>query len=111
LNTSEKWFGKYGEITVLLMKFVPLIRVLVAFPAGFAKMKLWKFILFSTVGIVLYGALLIYVGEFFGQNYTAIVSKLSNAFLIIEILAVIVAVLVLFFWFRRRAPEKEKVSA
>ena len=99
LNTSEKWFGKYGEITVLLMKFVPLIRVLVAFPAGFAKMKLWKFILFSTVGIVLYGALLIYLGEFFGQNYTAIVSRLSNAFLVIEILAVVVAVLVLFFWF------------
>jgi membrane protein DedA with SNARE-associated domain len=110
LKTSEKWFAKYGEITVLLMKFVPLVRVLVAFPAGFAEMKLWKFILFSTIGIFVYGAILIYVGEFFGANYTSIVSSLSNAFLVIEILAVIVAAIVLFLWFRRKAPQKEEVA-
>jgi len=110
LKTSEKWFGKYGAITVLLMKFVPLVRVLVAFPAGFAEMKLWKFVLFSTVGIVAYGAILIYLGEFFGANYTSIVSSLSNAFLIIEILAVVVAALALFLWLRRKLPQKEKIS-
>ncbi len=110
LKTSEKWFAKYGEITVLLMKFVPLVRVLVAFPAGFAEMKLWKFILFSIIGIFVYGAILIYIGEFFGANYTSIVSSLSNAFLIIEILAVVVAALVLFLWFRRKSPLKERVT-
>ena len=110
LKTSEKWFAKYGEITVLLMKFVPLVRILVAFPAGFAEMKLWKFILFSTIGIFVYGAILIYIGEFFGANYTSIVSSLSNAFLIIEILAVVVAAMILFLWFRRKASQKEKVT-
>jgi membrane protein DedA with SNARE-associated domain len=110
LKTSEKWFGRYGEITVLLLKFVPLVRVLVAFPAGFAEMKLWKFILFSIIGIVIYGAILIYIGEFFGANYTSIVSSLSNAFLVIEILAVVVAAVVLFLWFRRKAPQREKVT-
>ena len=110
LKTTEKWFAKYGEATVLLMKFVPLIRVLVAFPAGFAKMKLWKFILFSLVGIFIYGAILIYLGELLGQNYLKIVSALSNAFLAVEVSAVIIAVVVLFLWMRRKAPQKEKVT-
>ncbi len=110
LKTTEKWFAKYGEVTVLLMKFVPLIRVLVAFPAGFAEMKLWRFILFSIVGIFVYGAILIYLGELLGRNYLKIVSTLSNAFLAVEISAVVIAIIVLFLWFRRKAPQKEKVT-
>jgi len=110
LKTTEKWFIKYGEITVLLMKFVPLIRVLVAFPAGIAEMKLWKFVLFSIIGILVYGAVLIYLGEFLGRNYIRIVSTLSNAFLAIEILAVIATITALFLWFRRKTPQKERVT-
>ncbi|MDA4118037.1 MAG: DedA family protein, partial [Thaumarchaeota archaeon] len=42
LARSERWFGgEYGELTVLLARFVPLIRTLIAFPAGIAHMKVW----------------------------------------------------------------------
>lgn len=39
LKTSEKWFAKYGNVTVLLTKFVPLIRTLIGFPAGISEMN------------------------------------------------------------------------
>ena len=110
LKTTEKWFDKHGEIIVLLARFVPLIRTLVAFPAGIAEMKLWKFVSFSIVGIVIWDAILTYVGVLFGKNYSSIVTTLSNAFLPIEILAVIVTVLVLVLWMRRRGPQREKTA-
>ena len=110
LKTTEKWFTKHGELTVLLARFVPLIRTLVAFPAGIAEMKMWKFVTFSIIGIVIWDAILTYLGVLFGQNYTSIVSTLSNAFNLVEILAVVIAVIVLFLWLRRKEPQKEKVQ-
>jgi membrane protein DedA with SNARE-associated domain len=108
LKTTERWFEKHGEIIVLLARFIPLIRTLVAFPAGLAEMKLWKFVSFSIVGIVIWDAVLTYVGYFFGKNYGTIASALSSAFTPIEIAAVIIAILAVVLWTRRKAPQRER---
>lgn len=102
LATSERWFARYGNITVLLARFVPLIRTLVAFPAGIAEMKLWKFIAYSSVGIVLWDAILTYVGFFAGQNSSAIIDLLSRIFLPVGIAALVISALVVTIWVRRR---------
>jgi membrane protein DedA with SNARE-associated domain len=102
LRTTERWFSKYGNATVLFARFVPLIRTLVAFPAGVAKMRMWKFLAFSTIGIVVWDAILIYVGYVFGES---IIGSLEGAFGPIEIVALIVAIVVLAIWIRRRKPE------
>ena len=111
LEWSERWFSKYGEIAVLAARFVPLIRTLVAFPAGFAKMSTVKFIVFSLVGILVWDAALIYAGDVAGQNSDAIIAALHNVFLPLEIAAAIAAVILLVFLFRRaRARGEEKIS-
>ncbi len=107
LQISEKWFAKYGPITVLLARFVPLIRTLVAFPAGIAKMGTVKFIVYSFVGIFVWDALLIYLGEQVGANYTAIVDNLHNYFTPIEIAAFIIALLGMYLIFRRTTKADE----
>jgi membrane protein DedA with SNARE-associated domain len=108
LQKSEQWFAKYGEVTVLFARFVPLIRTLVAFPAGIAEMKMWKFIVFSIIGIVAWDAALIYLGLLAGKNSSAIISLLSKYFTIVEVLAVVIAALVLVAYFaRRRSKGKE----
>ncbi len=97
LKTTEKWFNRYGNITVLLARFVPLIRTLVAFPAGIAEMNIGKFVLYSFVGIFAWDAILIYIGEVAGQNSTSIINTLQKYFVPIGIAAiVIIALLVLF---------------
>ncbi|MFI5419805.1 MAG: DedA family protein [Nitrososphaerales archaeon] len=107
LVTTERWFAKYGEIIVLAARFVPLVRTVIAFPAGIAEMKLWKFILFSIVGIVVWDAILIYIGELFGENYQQIINSLSNAFTYVEIVAVI-GIIALLVWLLRRKPAKKE---
>ncbi len=78
LIITERWFANHGGIAVLLARFVPLLRTVIAFPAGIAKMKVGKFLIFSSVGIVIWDALLIYLGFLFGQNYNSIVSSLDS---------------------------------
>jgi membrane protein DedA with SNARE-associated domain len=102
LKTSERWFARHGNITVFGCQFVPLIRTLVAFPAGISEMKLWKFVLYAAAGTFIWNTVLVYAGDLAGQNSSEIISALSSAFNLIEILVVIVLI-VLFavLWTRR----------
>jgi membrane protein DedA with SNARE-associated domain len=102
LKTSEKWFEKHGSITVLFTKFVPLVRTLIAFPAGIAEMKVTKFAIYSAVGILSWNITLVYVGVLAGQNSSTIISTLSNAFNLIEVLVGITIVLILVILLRRK---------
>lgn len=106
LLQSEKWFSKYGPITVLLARFVPLIRTLIAFPAGIAKMKTAKFLAYSFVGIFVWDAVLIYLGFEVGANITQITSSLQKDFLPVEVAVFVIAAVVLFLIYRRATREK-----
>lgn len=106
LKITEKWFAKYGEVTVLFAKFVPLVRTLVSFPAGAAEMKAWKFALFSAIGSVVWNVILVYVGVLAGQNATKIISTLSGPYTITEIV-VVVLIIVGIIIFLRRKPSKQ----
>ncbi|MDH2900725.1 MAG: DedA family protein [archaeon] len=108
LVSTEKWFKKYGPITVLIARFVPLIRTLVAFPAGIAEMKIPKFLAYSIVGIVIWDAALIYVGYAVGPSVNSIIASLSSSFTVVEILAVVIAALVLFLWAWRSSKQSKK---
>ena len=110
LVTSEKWFLKYGSLAVLLTRFVPLIRTVVAFPAGIGEMKMNRYLAYSTVGLVAWNAALIYIGYVVGPSVNSIINSLSSSFTVIEILAVLIAGIVLFFWIRR-SNEKSKKAA
>jgi membrane protein DedA with SNARE-associated domain len=77
LMIVEAWFAKHGSAAVLFARFVPLLRTLIAFPAGVAKMKIGRFLVFSTVGIVTWDIILIYLGVLAGQNYSSIVNTVD----------------------------------
>jgi membrane protein DedA with SNARE-associated domain len=81
LTLAERWFSKYGSPTVLLARFVPVIRTLVAFPAGLAKMRMGRFLVYSAVGIVTWDAILVYLGVAAGKSGEAIIGFLHSFFL------------------------------
>jgi membrane protein DedA with SNARE-associated domain len=91
LETTEKWFGSHGKSVVLLARFVPLLRTLIAFPAGLVKMDVKRFLVYSAVGILVWDIALVYLGVLAGQNSTAIANTLQAYFLPLGIAAVIVA--------------------
>jgi membrane protein DedA with SNARE-associated domain len=107
LMITERWFANHGSAAVLLARFVPILRTLIAFPAGTAKMKFSKFLAYSTVGILIWDITLIYIGVLAGQNATSIVHVLDAILPLIGyavIGGIIVAMLLLS---RRRGRRKD----
>jgi membrane protein DedA with SNARE-associated domain len=106
LRTTEGWFGSHGRSAVLLARFVPLLRTLIAFPAGTVKMDVKQFLLFSAVGIFIWDAALVYVGVVAGLNSTAIAGFLESFFLPLGLAVLAIIVVVAYRSSRRDGRDK-----
>ena len=91
LETTERWFASHGKSVVLLARFVPLLRTLIAFPAGIVRMDVKRFLAYSAVGILVWDVALVYLGVLAGQNSTAVANTLQGYFLPLGVVAVVIA--------------------
>lgn len=64
---TEMFYKKYGSWTVLLSRFVPVVRTIAPFLAGVSKMKYKTYILFSFLGAILWAVAIITSGFIFGS--------------------------------------------
>src|SRR3989338_1196917 len=62
LEWTERWFQKRGSITILISRFIPVVRHLISLPAGLARMDLKRFIFFTTIGATAWNTFLLLVG-------------------------------------------------
>ncbi len=69
LDRMTAFFDKYGSITVLLGRLLPVVRTFIAFPAGIARMPQVKFHLYTFVGSWPWCFALAYVGMKLGQAW------------------------------------------
>jgi len=91
LVMTEKWFATHGRSVVLLARFVPLLRTLIAFPAGIVRMDVKRFLVYSAVGILVWDIALVYLGDLAGQNSAAIANTLQTYFLPLGVAALVIA--------------------
>ncbi|MDQ3659014.1 MAG: DedA family protein [Actinomycetota bacterium] len=101
LDRAEGWFDKYGDAVVFFARMVPLARSVVSIPAGMLEMPVWRFTLLTTLGSALWNTLLVGAGWFLGANWervSAIVGSISNAVLIVALVAIAVLAI---YWLRR----------
>ena len=91
LEITEKFFNKYGEITILISRFIPVVRHLISIPAGIAKMNFTKFIIFTTLGAGTWNMFLAYVGYILKSNWKEIMkySKILDFIIILLILFIV----------------------
>lgn len=74
LNRAEEFFQRHGEISMFVGRLIPVIRQLISLPAGFARMRLSLFLLYTTLGAGIWCAILTYIGWLAGRNADAITS-------------------------------------
>ena len=96
LKKSDNYFKKHGDITTFIGRLIPLIRQLISFPAGFSKMNLFKFCLFTGFGAGLWTIVLIYIGYFFGSNSAWLDENLNVITLILLLFSLIVVII--YIW-------------
>jgi membrane-associated protein len=106
LVRAQRFYEKYGSKTIIIARFVPIVRTFAPFVAGIGKMEYRKFFLYNVVGGIGWVASCLYAGYFFGelpwvkQHFELVV--LGNIFVSVLPMAV-----ELFLAWRRK-PEPEE---
>ncbi len=67
LEKTEKFYNKYGSRTVIIARFVPIVRTFAPFVAGVGKMPYGRYIAFSSAGSALWVPICLGSGYFFGN--------------------------------------------
>lgn len=85
---AHEFFGKHGPITIVLARFVPIVRTYAPLVAGAAKMRYSVFLTYNAVGAILWGAGVTLLGYFLGQ-IAFIRDNVDYIFLLIVFLSVL----------------------
>lgn len=68
IERAEKFYEKHGGKTIIIARFVPVVRTFAPMVAGIGKMPRSRFMLFNVVGGILWGAGVTLLGYWFGQR-------------------------------------------
>lgn len=67
LDETEAYYARYGGMTVIMARFIPIVRTVAPFVAGAGSMPYWRYLLFCISGAILWVSSLTLLGYFFGN--------------------------------------------
>jgi len=107
LDRAEEWFDKRSTTAVLIGRCVPLIRSLVSIPAGFRRMPLARFSLFTLIGSLVWNSALVSAGYALGDRWEQVGDYVGYFQYV-----VIVVILVALGWFawNKFGPGRKKAT-
>lgn len=100
LDRADAWFARYGGWAVLIARLVPLVRALINYPAGVARMPIGRFLLFSALGSLPWNAALLLGGYLLGANYRALYDAVRPFEYPIYAIVVIGTIYLVYRWLR-----------
>lgn len=113
VDHAERFFSRYGAVTVLIGRLLPVVRTFIALPAGIARMPQVKFHIYTFIGSLPWCYALAYAGMRLGQawdtdpRFKALYHRYQVA---IEVL--IIAAIIWFVWthWKNRKQQNERIS-
>jgi len=88
LEKTQQFYEKHGGKTIIIARFIPIIRTFAPFVAGVGSMNYSKFIQYNVIGAIVWCASFIYAGYFFGN-----LEFVKNNFSVIVLAIIIISVL------------------
>ena len=107
MRKFEAFFNRHGEISTFNCRLIPGIRQYISLPAGLAKMNLFKFSLYTTLGAGIWVAILLAVGWYLGKNY----DKSAFSHIVVALLAAVGLLTALYIVYVKRLSKKSKIGA
>jgi membrane protein DedA with SNARE-associated domain len=108
MQAAEVYFEKYGALTVFFARFVALLRIVGGPAAGAAGMRWSRFVLANAAGALCWAVGVAVLGHTAGHAWKAMRSWLGQGAWAV-LIAVVIAILVWRFAFRKRQQEKKPV--
>jgi len=105
LDKTHKFYEKHGRITIIIARFMPIIRTFAPFVAGVGTMHYFRFVSFSILGNILWVSLFSLAGYFFGN-----IPVVKNNFSIVIITIIFVSLLPMIIAFIRNYLEKRRTE-
>ena len=102
LDRTHEFYEKYGAETIIIARFVPIIRTFAPFVAGIGRMSYLKFISYNVIGGVGWVAIFTFGGYFFG-NIPFVKNNFSIVIIAIILISLVPAVLE-FLKHRKKRP-------
>lgn len=109
IESADKWFDTKGEKCVFFCRFIPIVRSLISIPAGMSEMNIPKFLIYTTIGSLIWNSVLVVVGSIVGENWENIVNIFDTYSTITLILLIIIFILFIVWFYKKRA-KKQQVS-
>jgi membrane protein DedA with SNARE-associated domain len=100
LDRADAWFARYGDWAVFFGRLVPLVRALINYPAGVARMPIGRFLLFSALGSLPWNAALLLGGVLLGENYRRLYDTIKPYEYVIYVVVIVAAVYIIYRWLR-----------
>lgn len=93
IEKLRHFFDRWGGITVLVFRFMPIGRTVISIPAGLMHMPLGRFLVYTTIGSAIWNTILVGVGYWLGTNFETVDHWIAPFSI-----AAIAAVAVLYLW-------------
>jgi len=99
LERTHGFYEKYGGKTIIIARFIPIVRTFAPFVAGIGRMSYWKFIAYNVIGGIAWVGICVFAGYFFGN-----LEIVKNNFSLVIIAILVISVLpMLVEYVRHRA--------
>lgn len=98
LDRTETWFDRRANLAVLICRCVPLMRSLISVPAGFRRMPILAFSLYTLIGALVWNVVLIGAGYLLGERWEQVGEPLD---LMKNAVLVVIGIAVAWFVWRR----------
>ncbi len=107
---ADRWFARYGAITVLGTRMLPLVRTFISLPAGVARMPFWRFTVLTLVGCIPWVFALGLIGDLAKANWRTYKHDLQYLDYAVLAAVAIGIVWLLIRWRRGRGGEGEPAA-
>jgi undecaprenyl-diphosphatase len=111
LETVEAFFNRHGGKTILIGRFIGIVRALAPFIAGTGRMRYSAFAPYSVLGTGLWATLLILVGYYAGRNLDTVTEIVSRGLIAFGVVVGAVVAVVIGVRFLREPENRARVAA
>lgn len=99
IDSSFNYFQAKGEKAIFFCRFIPLIRSFISVPAGINKMNITKFMIYTTLGSLIWNVVLITLGHIVGNNWKSILKifDLYSTYAVVIIFIILIILIIKFY--------------